>query len=433
MIGESVRTLGHIERIGAHTHIQGLGVSKSGDVLESDNGLVGQVNARKAMHLLSQMVEQNRTTGRIILLSGEAGTGKTALVMGLIKEIGNVPYAILNASEAFSSSISKAEALTQAIRKCIGVRVKEDNNVIEGEVVSIDVDRETGKSGRITLKTTDMEAVFELGERMIRNLNAEDVTPGDVISINKASNKATKLGRSLSRSKDYDSIGPKTSFVHCPEGDLTSVKEQEHLVSFHDIDLINSRSQGYAGIFAGHTGEISGEVREQVDGKMAEWIEEGRASLVTGVLFIDETHILDLECFSFLNTAAETGLSPIIILSSSKKMSKIRGTDIVSPYGMPSDLLDRLLIISTKPYTPEELGQIIQLRVVEEDCRIEDSAMEALRQLAEHRGLRYSLNVLTASSHISARLSREAIRIGDIHKAEALFLSELDAVAKLEK
>lgn len=36
------------------------------------------------------------------------------------------------------------------------------------------------------------------------------------------------------------------------------------------------------------TGEISAEVRQQINVKVAEWQEEGKAELVPGVLFIDE-------------------------------------------------------------------------------------------------------------------------------------------------
>lgn len=38
----------------------------------------------------------------------------------------------------------------------------------------------------------------------------------------------------------------------------------------------------------GDTGEIKAEVREQINAKVAEWREEGKAEIVPGVLFIDE-------------------------------------------------------------------------------------------------------------------------------------------------
>lgn len=40
--------------------------------------------------------------------------------------------------------------------------------------------------------------------------------------------------------------------------------------------------------FLGDTGEIKSEVREQINGKVAEWREEGKAEIIPGVLFIDE-------------------------------------------------------------------------------------------------------------------------------------------------
>jgi RuvB-like protein 2 len=44
--------------------------------------------------------------------------------------------------------MSKTESLTQAFRRSIGVRIKEETELIEGEVVEIQVDRSvTGVSG----------------------------------------------------------------------------------------------------------------------------------------------------------------------------------------------------------------------------------------------------------------------------------------------
>lgn len=80
------------------------------------------------------------------------------------------------------------------------------------------------------------------------------------------------------------------------------------------------------------------------------------------VLFIDEVHMLDIECFSFLNRALESELSPLVIMASNRGMSRIRGTNVRSPHGLPVDLLDRVLIVSTKPYTDDDIQQIIQIR-----------------------------------------------------------------------
>jgi len=238
------------------------------------------------------MIQAGHIAGRAILLAGKPGTGKTAIAMGLAQALGeDTPFTTIAGSEIFSLEMSKTEALTQAFRRSIGVRIMEETELIEGEIVEIQIDEPTAtgdKTGRLTLCTTEMETVYDLGTKMIEALTAEKVSAGDVITIDKATGKITKLGRSFTRSRDYDAMGPQTRYVQCPEGELQKRKEVVHTVSLHEIDVINSRQQGFLALFAGDTGEIKAEVREQIDMKVAEWREEGKATIVPGVLFIDE-------------------------------------------------------------------------------------------------------------------------------------------------
>ena len=71
--------------------------------------------------------------------------------------------------------------------------------------------------------------------------------------------------------------------MQCPEGEVQKRKEVVHTVSLHEIDVINSRTQGFLALFAGDTGEIKPELRNQIDTKVAEWREEGKAEIVPGV------------------------------------------------------------------------------------------------------------------------------------------------------
>eukprot|EP00967_Tisochrysis_lutea_P122432 scaffold202589_cov19-Tisochrysis_lutea.AAC.1 len=52
-----------------------------------------------------------------------------------------------------------------------------------------------------------METIYDLGQKMIESLTKEKVTAGDVITIDKASGRIGKLGRSFARSRDYDAMG----------------------------------------------------------------------------------------------------------------------------------------------------------------------------------------------------------------------------------
>ena len=239
------------------------------------------------------MIREGKIAGRAVLLAGQPGTGKTAIAQGIAKAVAkDVPFTMLAGSELFSHEMSKAEALTQAFRRSIGVRIKEETEMIEGEVVEVQIDRPaTGagaKVGKLTLKTTEMETIYDLGAKMIESLTKQKVMAGDVVTIDKASGKITVVGRSFARARDYDATGPQTKFVPCPEGELQKRKEVVHTVSLHEVDVINSRSQGFLALFSGDTGEIKPEVREQINQKVVDWREEGKADVVPGVLFIDE-------------------------------------------------------------------------------------------------------------------------------------------------
>ena len=43
-------------------------------------------------------------------------------------------------------------------------------------------------------------------------------------------------------------------------------------------------------------------------------------------------------------------------------MCRIRGTDIVSPHGIPIDFLDRLLIIKTLNYAIDDIIKVLAIR-----------------------------------------------------------------------
>ncbi|TYJ42330.1 hypothetical protein E1A91_A03G081800v1 [Gossypium mustelinum] len=422
------RDLTRIERIGAHSHIRGLGLDSSLEPRDVSEGMVGQAQARKAAGVILQMIKDGKIAGRAILLAGQPGTGKTAIAMGMAKSLGlETPFSMLSGSEIFSLEMSKTEALMQAFRKSIGVRIKEETEIIEGEVVEIQIDRPAvsgaaSKTGKLTLKTTDMETVYDLGAKMIEALAKEKVQSGDVIAIDKASGKITKLGRSFSRSRDYDAMGPQTKFVQCPDGELQKRKEVVHSVTLHEIDVINSRTQGFLALFTGDTGEIHAEVREQIDTKVAEWREEGKAEIVPGVLFIDEVHMLDIECFSFLNRALENEMAPVLVVATNRGITSIRGTNYKSPHGIPIDLLDRLLIITTQPYSEDEIRKILDIRCQEEDVEMSEDAKQLLTKIGHETSLRYAIHLITASALYCQKRKGMVVEVQDITRVYSLFL-----------
>ncbi|KAL4225149.1 RuvB-like 2 [Mactra antiquata] len=426
---QEIREVTRIERIGAHSHIRGLGLDDALEARNVSQGMVGQMDARRAAGVILEMIKDGKIAGRALLIAGHPGTGKTAIAMGMAQALGSdTPFTSIAGSEIFSLEMGKTEALTQAFRKSIGVRIKEETEIIEGEVVEIQIDRPatgTGaKVGKLTLKTTEMETIYDLGQKMIESLTKEKVQAGDIITIDKATGKITKLGRSFTRARDYDAMGAQTKFVQCPEGELQKRKEVVHTVTLHEIDVINSRTQGFLALFSGDTGEIKSEVREQINGKVAEWREEGKAEIVPGVLFIDEVHMLDIESFSFLNRALESDMAPILIMATNRGITRIRGTNYQSPHGIPIDLLDRLLIISTTPYEEKEIRQILKIRCEEEDVEMSDDAMTVLTRIGMETSLRYAIQLITTANLVARKRKATEVDVDDIKRVYSLFLDE---------
>ena len=57
---QEVKDITRIERIGAHSHIRGLGLDDALEARAVSQGMVGQANARKAAGVILQMIKDGR-------------------------------------------------------------------------------------------------------------------------------------------------------------------------------------------------------------------------------------------------------------------------------------------------------------------------------------------------------------------------------------
>lgn len=133
--------------------------------------------------------------------------------------------------------------------------------------------------------------------------------------------------------------------------------------------------------------------------------------------------MLDIECFTYLNRALESSISPIVILASNRGMCTIRGTeDIVAAHGIPPDLLARLLIIPTNAYDADEIKRIIRIRVTTEGLAISEAALEKISEHGVRTSLRYALHLLTPASILAKVNGRQEIGVMDVGECEELFI-----------
>ncbi len=270
-------------------------------------------------------------------------------------------------------------------RRAIGLRIKETKEVYEGEVTEltpVEAESPSGGLGKtvshliIGLKTAKGTKQLKLDPTIYESLQKERVEVGDVIYIEANSGAVKRQGRSDTFATEFDLEAEE--YVPIPKGDVHKKKEVIQDVTLHDLDTANARPQGGQDILSmmgqlmkPKKTEITDKLRKEINKVVNKYIDDGLAELVPGVLFIDEVHMLDIECFTYLHRALESTIAPIVVFASNRGRTVIRGTgDIVSPHGMPRDLLDRLLIVRTLQYSKEEMAQIIKIRASTEGLQV---------------------------------------------------------------
>merc|ERR1712157_450663 len=66
---EEVTSTTKTVRVAAHSHIKGLGLdSETGDIIPIKDGLVGQVEAREACSVITDLIKSKKMAGRGVLL-----------------------------------------------------------------------------------------------------------------------------------------------------------------------------------------------------------------------------------------------------------------------------------------------------------------------------------------------------------------------------
>ena len=224
-----------------------------------------------------------------------------------------------------------------------------------------------------------------------------------------------------------------------PKGDVHKKKEIVQDVTLHDLDVANARPQGghdflslMSQINRPKKTEITEKLRLEINKVVNRYIDHGIAELVPGVLFVDEVHMLDIECFTYMNRALESNLAPIVILATNRGVCQIRGTEMKSPHGIPVDLLDRLLIIRLMPYTLEEIVQILAIRCETEGIEIETDALAHLATVGTKTSLRYAVQLITPSFVLAQTLGKLKITKDEVEEINGL-VNDFPGLIELSK
>ncbi|ORM40192.1 RuvB-like protein 1 [Babesia sp. Xinjiang] len=448
------------EKISVHSHIKGLGVNPSifnvdtslittpGDVTDKTwqsyidcfdigCGLVGQYRAREAAQLAVDMIKCKKMAGRALLLAGPSGSGKTALAMAIARELNtSAPFTVLSSTEVFSSEVKKTEVLNEAFRKSIHIILKEEKQVYEGEVTELVAEETENPSGGfakcisaviITLKTVKGTKTLRLAPQIHDQLVKEKVTIGDVIYIDATTGQVRRCGRCDNYATEFDL--EVEEYVPLPKGEVYKHKQCVQELSLNDLDMANAQPTGGSDVLSmmnqylrPKKTEITEKLRLEVNKAVNRYTDMGVAEVVPGVLYIDEVHMFDIECFTYLTKMLESPLSPVVILSTNRGVCTVRGTESIEPHGIPVDLLDRLMIIKTLPYTIEEMVQVLRIRAKAENVPLSDDALLRLGEIGANTSLRYCMQLLAPANILRELEQSVVLERRFIDDADSLFM-----------
>lgn len=264
------------ERISAHTHIRGLGLDEEGRPLDTGDGMVGQKKAREAASRVVNLVKKGKLGGRSVLLAGPPGTGKTAVAVGMSRELGeDVPFIQLSGSQIFSAERDKTDILMESLRKALGVRVREMREVYEGEVVSLEIEsgqaaynpyQQSASEANISLRTQEEKKTLRLGKSVATSLQNKQISEGDVIQIDAETGRIMKVGQSRGAWNEEEAdISVSPDLVDVPTGEIKKEKEFVSTLNIHQLDTIQARQRARGGLslfFGGGGIQVNDEVRQ---------------------------------------------------------------------------------------------------------------------------------------------------------------------------
>jgi RuvB-like protein 1 (pontin 52) len=93
----------------------------------------------------------------------------------------------------------------------------------------------------------------------------------------------------------------------------------------------------------------------------------------------------------------------------------------LAPHGIPVDLLDRLLIIRTLPYSLDEIKIIVGIRAKTESIKVSEESVQKLAEIGSRTSLRYAIQLLTPANILTRMNGGDEILVVDIEEVERLF------------
>lgn len=336
---------------------------------------------------VQKAIESDR--GSCMAISGPPGSGKHTFLEIAVQNTRKNALAI-EAEEIKVNGILNMSKLHKTIRSMVTVVIKEQMKIIEGEVVSL-------TSDRIQLKTRDMEAVFELGVRMRRELERERVNTGDIVKIYKESCFVTRMGRPVERNET--SRPDLLSKINLPEGECIKNETVETRITLNELDVLSSREDGEEYLYSDV--DVCEYIREEVNNRVLKLLKERKAVLERGVVVIEGCEALTADEIGCIPAICRGELHPTVFLN----------------FGQEPVQVSEVIYIRLNPYENSEIREIIKNYGARMSIEIDGDALELLTETGQSVSLSHAIKVLRASKSGKSVRSSEVKKIVDVFAA----------------
>lgn len=384
-----------------HSHITNLGINAPGKIIQKERSLVGQTKAREAFSLILDLTTTKSSSGLLFILTGESGTGKSALLHAFKNEV-KVPVIHISASEIQSTSINQIELLQKYLRSAINLQIKEIKDVYEGEVTEYSINDDKTEFF-ISLKTLKGSKRLRISASLYNLVEKENISVGDIVYIESNSGIIKRLGRSEAYIQDIDIESER--YVSIPKTDVWRRREIIQEITLNDLDLANAKpNSGAIGqILNSYNFSLKGindDLRRKVDLLVSEYIENDICSMNRGVVIIEDCNLLNEEVCRFLESYADFYFSPIIILSCN--MINENNDCFYKTF-------EKKAMITLNAYNQVEIEKIVEMRIKHENLIFNEQSLKKLNEMALEKGLQYAFKILSFLKNLSNEINEELL------------------------
>ena len=420
-------------QVSAHSHIKGLGLNNEGLPIEpSSSGYAGNALARQAAGRLVVLIKSNKSSGVPVFISGPAGVGKSALVYAIKQELSEqTPMAhVLGGEfgdEPGADKSTRIKRMRMALRNAVAVKMHETKRILEGEVTELTLheaksEEDVKQIGRnishitITFKAGKGTRQVQFDPSIYASLVREQVQVGDIIYMEVGSGLIKRLGRCDAYRYEYDLESD--TYLPLPKGEVESAKEVVQEASLLEMDFATANPEPGADLLSQvkcivqNTGlnRINMNVRSRVDSFVSDLIAGGRAELVSGLLIIEDAHLMSYELYSFLRCALMTEKNmPMVILIGQRELLS---NEHQNAKGVYEEFFKSSLNVALQPLSIEDLKCAIVTRAKHEQLALDDGSVALLTQTASENTLRYPFALISyiKSTNTEATITSKTVQ-----------------------